>query len=802
MLGEIQFAMVNGFINERPIPLIGFVGENDARQIKIVTLDDMSNVSVAELVIGNIEAGIFEKEQKIVSMFDRLSGIFVDKTRTTLSIYLTEEMLGDSGLKILQVVMYNETGEIVKKTNQFIVRVGDSNTPVYYAPETKTVKVLETYVKETNKEAVNLVFGLQEEVTSSNDFVNKKALYVYKGNEEDYQNGYWYYYDDTQRKWLPGGPYKNPTDEVQRLLAQKQDVLTFDSAPTEGSQNPVTSGGTFTAIKESKMIPIKWAELKALRDNGQLIPGQAYRITDYICTTTQEGTRAVGHPFDIIIWADNVSTLNEVALACKQEGDEYYVNSNLSAWELKYSIDNDVNRFAWADEENGHGVVYYLKDDHGNECPYDFKQIQFARYKITACTVSSLVGKYTSLQHGEAITGIDEQNPVWCYTFSYDPESTGVMTDASVMEFNADNNADVSGNIIKPFRSYQDSDEEAGLQITLLNCIVFIGNICQSNIFGNNCSFNTFGNTCLSNTFGDNCLSNTFGDNCLYNTFGNSCLSNTFGNFCTSNTFGNTCSSNTFGDSCPSNRFGNTCTNNTFGNKCSSNTFGDGCNSNIFEYYCSFNTFGNSCSSNTLGPGCLSNVFGESCSFNTFENNDGFNTLGYHCNRNTLKPLCQSNMFGKNCTANTLNKSCNQNKFADNCSSNRFGESCLANNFAVGCGSNVFGNNCNFNTLGNYCSSNTFGDLCSNNMFGNSCLYNKIGNFCLSNKFGNSCSYIDIPAGESSQYKRYYYIFEGVMGASNSRIQITGTNGNNFVTYVGKNSSGELKTWVPADLAQ
>lgn len=248
MLGEIQFVMVNGFINERPIPLVGFVGENDARQIKVVTFDDMSTVSVTELVIGDIEAGIFEAEQKTIPVFDRLSGAYVDRTQTTLSIYLNEEMLGDAGLKFLQLVMYNETGEIVKKTNQFIVRVGDSNTPVYYAPETKTVKTLETYVKEVTEEAIKLAFGLQEEVTSSSDFVNKKALYVYKGNEEDYQNGYWYYYDDTQKRWVPGGPYKNPTDEVLRLLAQKQDALTFDSTPTEDSQNPVTSDGVFRAL--------------------------------------------------------------------------------------------------------------------------------------------------------------------------------------------------------------------------------------------------------------------------------------------------------------------------------------------------------------------------------------------------------------------------------------------------------------------------------------------------------------------------------------------------------------------------
>ena len=49
---------------------------------------------------------------------------------------------------------------------------------------------------------------------------------------------------------------------------------------------------------------------------------------------------------------------------------------NLSAWELKYCLDNDITRFAWADTTNGKGVIYYMKDEHGNEAWYDFKSIK------------------------------------------------------------------------------------------------------------------------------------------------------------------------------------------------------------------------------------------------------------------------------------------------------------------------------------------------------------------------------------------------------------------------------------------
>ena len=503
-----------------------------------------------------------------------------------------------------------------------------------------------------------------------------------------------HYHSDSQAQ---EEPYSSRLEAAEAAIAAmrtgKQDALTFDAAPTEGSSNPVTSGGAFMAIKESRgMVSTTWAELKALRDNGQLIPGQVYRITDYICTTTQKDTRAVDHPFDIIVMADSETTLGEDARACihDAESGEYYEHANIEAWELKYSIDNDANRFAWADEENGHGVVYYLKDYHGNECPYDFKQIQFVRYLITACTVSSLVGKYAALQHGKAITGIDKQNPVWCYTFSYDPESTGVMSDASVIEYNADNNANVSQNIIKTFSSVA----QTGSRIAYLNDIV---------LFGTNCYSNTFGNSCYSNTFGNNCSDNTFGNNCYSNTFGNSCSGNTFGNSYYSNTFGNNCYSNTFGDNC------------------------------------SDNTFGNSCSGNTFGDNCLGNTFGDNC---------------------------QGNTFGYNCYSNT------------------------------------FGNNCQGNTFGNSCSGNTFGNNCYSNTFGNSCYSNTFGNNCQGNTFGNNCRFIDISAGTLSIPKMCYYILDGTQGVSESHISIDGTSGNTFVTYVGMNSAGKLKTWVPADLVQ
>jgi len=48
------------------------------------------------------------------------------------------------------------------------------------------------------------------------------------------------------------GIEKGLTERVEALETTKQDTLTFDTTPTEGSTNPVTSGGVYTAVESAK----------------------------------------------------------------------------------------------------------------------------------------------------------------------------------------------------------------------------------------------------------------------------------------------------------------------------------------------------------------------------------------------------------------------------------------------------------------------------------------------------------------------------------------------------------------------
>ena len=342
--------------------------------------------------------------------------------------------------------------------------------------------------------------------------------------------------------------------------------------------------------KTDKTLSLTYSELVSLRDNSQLIPGQQYRITDYTCTTTQEGTQSAGHQFDIIVKADSENKLNEEANAIQHTKDDidYFANSDLSAWKLWYCLDNDTTRFAWADTTNGKGVIYRMIDEFNNDVPYDFKNIQFYRKwdadKSLWSTISS------------------DNTGVPCYTFSSSGNSaTTLFTDMSLLASNS-----IYSNVIGKYVNNKQT----------------LNNIC---FFGNNCYSNTFGNDCYSNTFGGNCGSNTFGNDCGSNTFGNIFQYNTFGNNCGSNTFRNDCNSNTFGNNCGSNTFRNDCSSNTFGNNCGSNTFGYNCYCNTFGNYCYSNTFGNKCSSNTFGNNCWHILFASdsaaSTKYDYYQNN-------------------------------------------------------------------------------------------------------------------------------------------------------------------------------------
>lgn len=133
-----------------------------------------------------------------------------------------------------------------------------------------------------------------------------------------------------------------------------------------------------TGASESKIIQTSYDALKTLRDAGGLTPGQQYAFY-YEASTSQAGTSVSSSVpgLNLIVTADDIDVLNE-NVRVRQSTGAYWQNCDMGAWEVKYCLDNDKTRFLWA-SDTGKGVIYYLKDEYGNECPYDFKSIQFTR---------------------------------------------------------------------------------------------------------------------------------------------------------------------------------------------------------------------------------------------------------------------------------------------------------------------------------------------------------------------------------------------------------------------------------------
>ena len=349
----------------------------------------------------------------------------------------------------------------------------------------------------------------------------------------------------------------------------------------------------------NNMESVTYSELKSKRDDGELVPGKHYRITDYVTTTVQENTQSAGHQFDVVVLALDESTLSENAHAMLHDGDTYFStnNADINAWELKYCLDNDTTRFAWADDTNGKGVIYYMKDEWNNECPYDFKNIQFKRWAITKTNASSddpFNNRYVGINNdGEILPNgydiPDDNDFKWLYTFSgqsasWDEENDSIiypdditrdteiydLSNVDMHGFYNENTDPVgcSNNIIKEYYG----GRNFAVNTLTLNNIIFTGwfidvetlpsnyeelygdgifemmSVPFSNTFENECYNNTFGNYFQYNTFGNDCNSNTFGNRCYNNSFGNSVNRNTFGNYFQYNTFGNSCFSNTFGN--------------------------------------------------------------------------------------------------------------------------------------------------------------------------------------------------------------------------------------------------------------
>ena len=479
--------------------------------------------------------------------------------------------------------------------------------------------------------------------------------------------------------------------------------------------------------------------------------------------------------------------LSEKALAILHDGDTYFTNAKLQGWQLWYCLDNDITRFAWADATNGKGVVYRMIDEFGNDCPYDFKNIQFKRYKISSVKNSNtndLVGTYYGINNGPAT--VDSANFVWAYTFcgiaANTDEDPSRYEDGEVPSLDTQHSIDLSlnsgyatdpdgggyaspvdmacfNNRLRPHRVSQTVDDTTESHPQALADIVFLSiatvwtcndtkrfemSAFHDNSFGTDCTHISIGGKSYCNDFHGAVLYCIFNQYVQANNFGGMVLNNTFSGYVGYNSFSGYVGYNSFSGYVKNNTFSGYVKNNTFSGDVQYNSFSGNVKNNTFSGYVGYNSFSGNVDSNTFS-GNVKN--------NTFSGNVYWNTFSEYVKNNTFSGDVQYNSFSGNVYWNT---------------------------FSGYVGYNSFSGDVYRNTFSGYLDSNTF----SGNV-----------QYC---SFEGKCSYCSFPGASSTamQYLRQCGDTEGTITA---RVTVSAKLGVNFeqVLTCDKDNNIVVKTpWI------
>lgn len=465
------------------------------------------------------------------------SGALEDKTQYILDEYA----LSHKGFIEAQIVAYDDSGTYVVKSpiKKFLVcesvnagrdlpdiyklqekeiEVTETETEVTPDPDyygLKKVKILADIVEE-HSDLSGLDFdesghtGFQREIT----FNNKLSTDLV--DDTNSSNKFTNTQEKTKLANIETGAQVNKIESISvngvsiQVDANKNVDLDLTDYASEDWVESNYYNKLYSDINYSNLISKTYNELAALKANNGLVAGQFYRITDYVTTVNGKVNnvgdlaRATGNQFDLIIQAISNNAFSELATPILHNGDTYFASENLKAWKVWYCFENDTNRFEWADSVNGKGVIYRLIDEFENDVPYDFKNIQFKRFTISAVADSRqsfMVGLKIGVNGQSANITSDTTTYDWCYTFS-----TSDLRDASlranyVAGASSATSTMAKQNIIGQYLC--DSPYYRGVQA--LNDFVIKSNNSIDNKFGDGSHSNTIyaaGNDVMYNYFG------------------------------------------------------------------------------------------------------------------------------------------------------------------------------------------------------------------------------------------------------------------------------------------------------------
>ena len=488
-------------------------------------------------------------------------------------------------------------------------------------------------------------------------------------------------------------------------------------------------------------VSTTYAALVALRDGGNLVPGTWYRITDYHTTVSPMiGTiHSAGNQFDVIVRANDASHLNENAYAAHHEGDNYFAAAKLEAWELKYRLENEK----WSKSA---GTFVIEENDS-----YALKKIGTVDVEGTTYILWDASELYEDYGLTQAVS---EDEEVGTDLMKYDPETGEIDSESWT----------------SPIESKQVVTEDGQGTIYFMK-----------DEHGNQCPYD-FKNIQFKRWLVTDSMSGRTGFTDQYLGVLNNLPVNLSiddeDDFVWAYTFSSDAAGGEQEDYSLDGK-----AHNVYDNIIEEST----------DYLLPNNVFfGEYCYSNHLQINCYQNSFSQSCSGNSFSQN---------CYNNSFSQYCQKNSFSQNCSNNSFSQGCNNNSFSQNCQNNSFSQNCFRNSFSQNCCYNSFSQGCQNNSFSQSCYGNSFSQYCYQNSFSQGCAQNSFSQNCTNIHLFEGVQFCDV-TGTGSGNPQNAQILSGMVGTSQSHLSVSIAKVKSYTQMVGKNTSGTVKVWNPADLAE
>jgi hypothetical protein len=573
----------------------------------------------------------------------------------------------------------------------------------------------------------------------------------------------------------------------------------------------------YSAFTSSNYTELTYDELYSLYTGLSLIPGHFYLISDFQTCYDQPNYDSTGSP----ITTGNFKSGNTEPLVVLAIS-----NNNLSPQAFSPLYPNDLIKyditFNYTEVTNtpAKGRITERIDNRNNRTDYDFRTVQFIRYRAFFC--EQYLNGTISIDGSGNVTGVDTDfmnnfsvgsilgvkngyNNIGGFNF-YEVTNVVDQTTMTVSgtNYNSISNAiysiGVTSGTRSPFQCNVTSPDHTGF--TEYYTFDFDDSDYFNNYLGNNTDYDTF---ILSNNvfINGSYINNTFGGNVVGNTFDDDMDSNTCGPYFQYNIITNDFDDNTIAGNFRYNFIDPDMQGNNIGFSFEYNMIGDN-DGYDFDY----NTIGANFENNflTLTDGDFSdNVIGSSFNENIINDEFNGNEIYSDFRNNIIKNDFNNNTIGSDFYGNKTSQPFNNNVIGENFYNNTFYGEFIRNTTKT----NVYGNVCyhnindnNFgseffnNTIGDsnniqnfFFTNNSIGDYFTNNTITGSTQYNTIKDYFTYNTLGNNFSYNQIGNNFNNNIIASDFGYGG--GTYRGNIIGNGFQNNNIGEYFYDNTIGD-----------